>query len=675
MAIRSVRLAYAVPPMLAIFLGVLGILQVDEDGILGTTSVVSAVGESASVSNKDLATRLESVASENKATVARLVADRNAPSMRRLLLVTNAPSSRGAAWLKSGYDDFSRSMSTRVRPISDLFRYDTAGSYQILGDEAARRAVVAVLTSAGFSVQSEQIPVATQLGINNAFADTGALVGSVVLGCAALCLVGTVGAPRRSAICRLNGRSTRAVLLAELSEVRFAAITLSLVAPLVALALWCYNGLASSVFLAQASGILLVLILLPVVATHMAGSVLACRVPIGAAIRGSRPSGPLVFAAQCARVPALLLVVSAMLDLVGSISMAQSGDVDRELRAAGDTVQLWVTPEPRAGVETQEYWDRIGHFAGRSLDNRQALLSAKVEVSTGRQGGTAPALVVDGEYLRRQRLTASTGERIEAKAGSIDVWIPEASSLERRGILDALSSWELRGAPREQRDSLGGGRYRAAPTYTYPGDSTIASWLTEAIIVVVPDPSAVFTADQLGSWISTGDVVFASSGTADRAIARSDVRHEFSAVVAVGQDAAERLRHAVGAVRVAAIAVFAASLVAIFLSAIAIHAHMRRHGRALFARVAMGWGILRANSVLFVIEGILLTLGLLGALNGWWALRPGGGNQLSALDPVARSAAAAGGGAGLVITGLAGVALTVLVSTARRTISNRGRDA
>ena len=79
MSVRSVRIAYAIPPLLGLLLGFLGLVQVSEDGLVGVSSVVTAASETGVASNARLARSLERVANDHDATIARVVADPRQP--------------------------------------------------------------------------------------------------------------------------------------------------------------------------------------------------------------------------------------------------------------------------------------------------------------------------------------------------------------------------------------------------------------------------------------------------------------------------------------------------------------------------------------------------------------------------------------------------------------------
>ncbi|MBB1196061.1 hypothetical protein [Curtobacterium flaccumfaciens] len=671
MNIRSVTLAYLVPPLLAAVLGFIGLVQVSEAGIVGASSVVTAAAGAETGSNQRVATALEQVAEAEHATIARVVADRAAPTTRRVALVTDAPSSRGAGWLLDGYEDFTRSMVTTVRPMSELDRFDPTGSYSVFGDDDARRAVVSALADAGYEVSVERVPLLQRIGVTDGLDQTLALVGALVSGCMALCLMTTVGAPRRSAVRRLHGDTTTAIVIQELAELRTAVLVTAIGAPVAAIGLWFYNGLASAPTLAAAISVFHVGLLVPVVVAHTIGTVVACRQPLAGALRGARPAGALLLVAQIARVPALLLLVAAVFELTGAVTTARQGTAERDLRAAGETVQLWVTPDPRP-VEEQAYWDRIGDFAGGALERRDAFLAAAVEVSSGRGKSMVPALVVDQGYLALQDVRSEDGARITTDGAEIAVWMPADSDLSRERLVEGLTDWQLRDAPDALLDHVTGGTLARQQVYSYPDDASSRAWLDDAVIVVVPTPVDVFSADELGSWLSTGDVVFTSRAAAERSIGASGLRAEFSAVVAVGQSAAEQARHAATTVAIGTGTLVSTLAVSVMLGMVATIAHRRRHGRALFAKFTSGVSPVRTDAGLLTIEAGLVSIAVIAVVNTWWSQRPDGSGLRSALDPVAQSAGVAGAIALVALAAVSATSLVVMAVTARSTARNRG---
>jgi hypothetical protein len=671
MNIRSVTLAYFVPPLLASVLGFIGLVQVSEAGIVGASSVVTAAAGAETRSNQRVAIALEQVAEAEHATIARVVADREAPTTRRVALVTDAPSSRGAGWLRDGYEDFTRSMVTTVRPMSELDQFDPTGSYSVFGDDDARRAVVTALEDAGYEASVERVPLLLRIGVTDGLDQTLALVGALTSGCVVLCLMTTVGAPRRSAVRRLHGDTTASILVQELAELRTTVLVIVIGAPVAATGLWLYNGLASAAPLAAAISVFCVGLLAPVIVAHAIGTVAACRQPLAGALRGARPAGALLLVAQIARVPALLLLVAAVFELTGAVTTARQGTAERDLRAAGETVQLWVTPDPRP-VEEQAYWDRIGDFAGGALERRDAFLAAAIEVSSGRGKSTVPALVVDQGYLDLQDVRSEDGARITTDGAEIAVWMPADSELSRDRLVEGLIDWQLRGAPDALLRHVTGGTLARQQVYSYPDDASSRAWLDDAVIVVVPTPVDVFSADELGSWLSTGDVVFTSRAAAERSIGASGLRTEFSAVVAVGQSAAEQARHAAMTVAIATGTLVSTLAVSVMLGMVATIAHRRRHGRALFAKFTSGVSPVRTDAGLLTIEAGLVSISVIAVVNTWWSQRPDGSGLRSALDPVAQSAGVAGAIALVALAAVSATSLVVVAVTARSTARNRG---
>lgn len=670
---RALRLVYAIPPVLAFVLAFVGLAETDETGVVGATSSGTVSLDGAARSNRIIAGAIARVAGEHHATVVRMVADRADPIGRRTALVTGAPGTLGERWLHDGYPDFSRTVATRVRPMSDLDRVDPTGTYELFGDEAARRDLVRAFTSAGYGAKIESTPFLGRLGIGATVDGTAGLVGVLVLGSATACLVATVGSPRRCAVRRLHGQSTVRILRQELGALRTSAVVAVVGAPIVAVGIALVNGAAQWPSLVDASAVLCTALLTPVVLAHATGVFLACRRHLPDALHGSRPPGGVIALAHAARLAATLLLVSAVTGLVGAETVARTSGTERDLRAAGTAVQLWITPDPRP-VESQGYWDRLGRFAGRALQDHDALLSALREVSTGEGGAGVSALFVDAEYLRLQDVRAADGTRVRAGA-TPTVWLPERSRLDPDALVKALTDWDLRDAPAAATRDITVGYLGTPELWTYPDGGWVRGWVDDAVMVVVPTPATTFSPDQLGSWLSTSDVVFRDRAHAERAIHAAGVESEISAVVDVGQAAAETARDARRTVAAQSAAVVSGAVVAVALAVLATTAHRRRHGRARFAKTVAGVHPVRADADLLAVELASVAIAVVAAGVAWSRLRPDASWQVSTLNPLTQAAAPA---ALLAITAAVVVSIMssmIVLGTGRRADRSRGDEA
>lgn len=255
------------------------------------------------------------------------------------------------------------------------------------------------------------------------------------------------------------------------------------------------------------------------------------------------------------------------------------------------------------------------------------------------------------------------------------MWIPADSDLSRERLVEGLTEWQLRDAPDALLEHVTGGTLARQQVYSYPDDPSSRAWLDDAVIVVVPTPTDVFSADELGSWLSTGDVVFATRTAAERSIGASGLRAEFSAVVAVGQSAAEQARHAATTVAIGTGTLVSTLAVSVMLGMVATIAHRRRHGRALFAKFTSGVSPVRTDAGLLAIEAGLLSISVIAVVNTWWSQRPDGSGLRSALDPVAQSAGVAAALALVTLAAVSATSLVVMAVTARSTARNRGNGS
>jgi hypothetical protein len=673
MVTPPVRWAYAFIAPLALLVAFLGLGEVDQDVVPQTAAVVRADGGAGNERNADLARRLERTAAPTASTVARIVADRTAPSARRTLLATTAPRSAGQRWLRNGYPDFTRSMTTSVRPMSDLDRFDASGDYLVVGTSADVRAVAAALEDARFTVSTTWRPAPAVTVVRVGFDNTSGLVVLALLGSVTLCVIGTVGAPRRAVIRRLSGRRLTTHLGVELSGIRTALAVASVLLVAMMLGLAAYNGLAQVGQFLVAAGAAGAGMAVPLVLVHLAGATAAFRAQPARAIRGHRPGRAAVLTAQAARVPAVVLVVVAAFDVVGSIAAVREGGAARDLRAAGDAVQLWITGDPHGDVSSMAYGEALGSFASGALATGSAFLSALVEVPDGPRR-SVPALVVSGAYLRDHPVTVDGGDELGAGDG-VTIAVPESLAGRQKQIVHQIVDWNLQDAPAATRAAVRTAVLDEGQTvFTYPGSEYATAWVPDAVVVAVGSPSDAFSFDQLGAWLSTGDVVFTSENAARQELRGSPVATEISAVVAVGQEAAERSRRAAIEARIDLATWVGSVAVSVLVAVQGARAARRRSARVVFGRFAAGWSPLAIDRELLAVEAVVLVVALGTALQLWWEDRPDPDVFGASLDPVSAASTQALGLAVVTVVAVTACGIGVLHRTRASVVTAHGKD-
>lgn len=675
MVTPPVRWAYAFIAPVALLIAFLGLGEVDQELVPQTTAVVRADGGAGNERNADLARRLERTADRTASTVARVVADRTAPSARRSLLTTTAPGSVGERWLRDGYPDFTRTMATSVRPMSDLDRFDTSGEYLVVGTQADVRAVAAALEDARFTVSTTWRPAPAVAVARAGFDDTSGLAVLALLGSATLCVIGTVGAPRRAVIRRLSGRRVAWHLGAELSGTATAMVVTTVLLVAVLLALTAFNGLAQVGQFLLAAGAAGAVMAVPLVLVHLVAATAAFHAQPARAIRGYRPGRAAVLTAQAVRVPAAVLVVVAAFDVVGSVAVLREGGAERDLRAAGDAVQLWITGDPHGDWSTQAYWDRIGAFTSGALASGSAFLSALVEVPDGPRR-SVPALVVSGAYLGDHPVTVDGGVELDAGTGTgVTIAVPPSLAGRRSQIVDQVRDWNLKDAPAATRAAVRTAVLDEGQTvFTYPGSEYVTAWVREPVVVAVGSPSDAFSLDQLGSWLSTGDVVFTSETAARQELRGSPVASEISAVVAVGQEAAERSRRAAIEARIDLATWVGSVAVSVLVAVQAARASRCRSARVVFGRFAAGWSPVAIDRELLAFEAVVLVVALVTAFQLWWEDRPDPDVFGASLDPVSAASTPALGLAVVTVLTVTACGIGVLHRTRASVVTAHGKD-
>lgn len=672
---RSLRIAYAIPSLVAIVLAFLVMIQLDQRGVLGPRILLTVSETGDSRSNERIVSALDRVARDTGATLIRVVADRSSPTTRRTLLTTTEPGSVGAAWATHGYRDFDPSIRTSVEPVSQLVRFDPTGDYEVVGTRRDAERFTIAFRHVGYEVAAHAVPSLPRLALETGAQSAMGLIGIAGLASSALCVAGTLGNPRRTAVRSLWGGSWRRHALAE-SKAGRAGLTASVCFAAAAMgALMPFNGLIQSSEFATVALLFWGTSLVPTLVAHTICCVIAARLPVPSGLRGARPFRAVVWLASGARVPAALLLVSICFAAVSSSAVVRAGDADRELRAAGAAVRLSVTSDPRPGDDTNEYWERIGTMARDGLRDGSAFLAAPRDIALTETSEPLTALFVDDGYLRRQRTYAADGHRIRGSDTEVQIWIPDELTGRRDEIVTTLDQWELRLAKAAGIQSIEVGTLRRGQfSYSYPDSPSVSAWLDRSVIVSAPAGSAVFTDHLLGAWLSTGDVVFRDEAAALRTVTSHNLDREFSAVVSVGQEAAEQVRAATVSARVDAGSATAAFAVATLTAVLAAVVHRRRNGGVLFVRSTAGWSFIRSNRGLLTFEAVLLSASVLVAVNTMTGASTTAGRWNAALDPAALSAPVGALVACSAALLVAAMSIAVLAVTGRRAVRDHGRE-
>ena len=250
----------------------------------------------------------------------------------------------------------------------------------------------------------ERVPLLQRIGVTDGFGSRRwPWSEHSSSGCVALCLMRTLGAPRRSAVRRLHGDTTAAIVVQELAELRGTPCSSSpSAAPVAAIGLWfLQRARVGGDPRRRESSVFCTGLLAPVVAAHTIGTVLACRQPLAGALRGARPVGraPARRTDRTGARAAAARRGRLRTDRV-PLRPSRQGTAERDLRAAGRNRPALGHPGSPPGRGAGSTGTASERFAGGALERRDAFLAAAVEVSSGPRK-------VDGSCARRRRRATS----------------------------------------------------------------------------------------------------------------------------------------------------------------------------------------------------------------------------------------------------------------------------
>lgn len=635
---RGIKFIYAAVFAFSAVVAFLFVRGLDEDWVLGHSSVVWVLDADDSASGSQVARDVASFAAERRLSVAREVPDLKDPDGRRhLYLASGDPGSDAASWLSEGYPSFGRDYQTQVHPLADIGQRDPRGFYYVFGPEGSDDALVAQFKSLGLRASAHHPLSVAEL---TPFYADGVLAWSLLV--VALAAVTMTGASvllnaKAYGVLRLQGKSFTDILLRDLRQLAtFAAIAAAAVAGGVLLLLGLYNryawlGLFASVTLGIA-GILILLIL----ATHAAVLALTFRTDVLRALKGELPARAASLSAYLVRIPALLLALSIATSaaLAGQDVLARQDS--REIYAkVGDTAAIRLNGSLGGDDEIKQMQKRVGRWLRQSDAAGKLIIAGRRELHDIAPGSGLPQgemLIVNETFLTEQSLVDPTGHRyaptpLDGKSPNnhaVRLIVPESlnqySSTIAAQIPGILSPADPERIHQSQVQTFPAKIGQRVFGYN-PGDQahTAArnikedrSLVDDAVLVVVPNGSAYLTDNAYTSFATQGGVVFPDPADIQAGIETNKLQNDVIAIRPVGQNAALQMRDAVNDFRLYLFNLAVAVVVLVITGVGVSIVYSRKNAQAIFVKHISGWRFAASHRSVLAVEGILAIL-----LAGW----------------------------------------------------------
>jgi hypothetical protein len=670
---RTLKIAYAAAPLLALLFASVLLLQVESVGLLhGRVAVTASANAGAGAAN-DVADALVRAAHESGADIVREFADIDDPERSRIVLVAPGSSgSQAARWLRDrSMRSFDPTVSTAARAMADLARFEPSGTYLVDGDASAVDHVRTALGEAGYSTTVEPLPTVLRAVLMTVSKTTVHALSIVALALVATTAAAVLRSGRRSAVRQVAGISFWRSTLSDAPAVAgSAALGLAATA--------CITGFVSAVseidepgrFIGMTAALSIAFVGL-VAATHLCCGWFQHRRPIGPALRGAGTSALVVLVAQCTRIPATSAVVSAVFLAMSSASIVDAA-ADSNIRTAAGSAAVASITGDQGIVDDDIFWPTIGRMARDAAEHGDAFLAQKTEFVVGADlaSDSHPMLVVDDGYLARQPIVDHDGKRITPARDHVVVVTPPAL----RNLARAVETEINQSRAFEARASDGQRLFAAGQRiFTYPDSPDRAAWMSDPILVVLP--AATFpNDDELGAIVSTGDVLFTDAATAQRYATKHDLLPRFRSIVPIAQAMAENSKASAIDARVGFVTCAVAAGVAAFVGLTAAVTHRGRYGSRLFTRFASGWSFARAHLGLIAFEIVVGMCALVIAVNEWFARTPAGEALVPVGGPVQTAAPLAFIVSVAAIVALSAVSLGVLALTGRRAVRTHGKE-
>ncbi|MEV3938128.1 hypothetical protein AB0K52_19365 [Glycomyces sp. NPDC049804] len=620
MAHRSIGFVHAANWAFAAILGFLFTIHWDEQVPLTVASGITVSEGESTEPSESLRPAIAAFALEHQITFAEERRDFDDWQGGRVLyLVDGDPAVPGADWLAGGFDDFSRSVDTQVRPY-DALDGDAAGNYAVFGAPEKARELADFLESQGLRTDRFET-TAWETVLELVDRSMSSALSMMLLVAAAIVGAGVLLGTRAYGIGRLQGLPFGSLLLGDLRRVAKVWVTAGAATLATALAaLAFYNGLVG---IGRYVAVVLCLVLVltsAAVAAHAVMLLLTMQVRILASVKGELPGRTAAGVAYTLRlvtvVIALALVSQAF--ALGS-DLAQRDRVFDDYARLGDTASITVglgsIEEEEAMVRVVGSWLRREDQAGRLL-----LAGERVLPSADPALAAQPVLYVNDLFLEEQRIELADGGTAAPGGATPRVLVP--AGLWDRGdeVVGALAADVIWSDP----DTLAAVRPvqtrggQAVFTYNTTGGAGRAhgqlqqdeTYATDPVIVVVPAASGLLNDDGYLQFATGRSALFPDPAAVEAALEQDPelARFIMSATPVAAGVAAEH-QDLLREFRLNLFSAFAAALVLVVTGIGTVLVHTRQHAQWIFARHVNGWRYTAVHRLLMSFElGVLLVL-------------------------------------------------------------------
>lgn len=637
---KSIRLVHAVILVFSALLAFLLVKHMDEATPLEADASVTVTGWDRHQSAAEARKAIKGFAEERGITVAQLFPDLvDHRSRRHLYLVNGDPTVPGGAWLKDGYPDFSRSVTTEVHPFDELSDRAPMGRYVVFGGSDKAEELASFLHNEGMTANA--VPRWSVRTLDDGYGDSAFQDAWLMMGLVVITLTGAgvLLNTRAYGVSRLQGLSGVRILARDLRQVApFSGLTAAAVSVTVVIGLALFNGLAGLTQYTLTALVLAGFLTAAAVAAHAAALALTFRVALLAAVKGELPGKTASVAVYAVRVPVLGLVV--MLAAQAMTAGADLADRERSYEAYRKLGQTSVITEGNNfSDEDRDTSERvIGTWLREEDHAGQVILASRNALDRSVTGGAERELLIVNEaFLDAQPVLDAEGRRYTADRAVreaegqpvVRILVPESLADKQNAVVRTVADLPItRDQPEQGRSArktrfepavAAGGQRIFAYSPDAEGPVVPGSWqldesfAQDPVIAVFPSRHGLLSDLSYTAYATQGAVLFRDPGRVGRARAASpELARHVVAVTPVAEEVAAEMSTLLGEFRLTVFSAVAGAAVLVITGLGVCTIHARRNAQAVFARHVSGWRFTATHRVLLGIEAAVVV-----ALLGW----------------------------------------------------------
>ena len=613
---RVIQFAIVIAALTSVMGAFALISALDYTNPLGVQGTVQIYESSETTQHNSTVSILEKLASKDNVNLVKYVDDVRSPgSKRSLYIATGNTVIESGTWITRGYPDFTRDMTTTVRPLHDLHGQEANGLYFVFGDKGATERIASAIREQGYEVASKTDytlgymywAISKPIGI-------GCVIALIL--CMMLSGLFALTNAKGYAVQRLQGSSNWTLIRRDVA----ANVWIQLLTVIVTFIgftafLFIYNGGHHIDVAEKMAGLLFSIFAIGVVIAYVIGFLIASAMPLLQSLKGRLPVRMATLIVYCIRIPAVMLALWSVVSTGVAVSQAAAQEQALEVwKTAGTSTVLQFSPYLSPEL-TDKYMQKTGKWLMEAEQQGKMILADEQRLETYYEDAVSSndrlhgdVLLVNDAYLNQQHVVDDKGKRVEHIGDTqVEVLIPYSKRSQASDITELIQEHMMSMLPEGQKPAVKlttDIASRRQQLFGYGGTSmpNQPALYDNAVIVVVNADSGLIAAQDYASFASEGNVLMTDPDYAITSSRKAGLGTFIYATRNVAQKAASEYAQLKADLRLDMLNILISCAILIASALAVAQMHVKSNAQQIFAQFVHGKSYVAMHRAISVVE-------------------------------------------------------------------------